>query len=368
MEPATLGSTISTVSGLDLFNSIRWDTSQPDTLVDGLDALLHGSATPLRRGDIIEVQGVTASGKTQLLVRIAVNALLPRRAHVRLERDVVQIVVGGKEEQVVWIDCTAREFDIDRIVRILRAHFVSVINQYRRPKGIGPPTDQELDSLVEECMTRFYVFSPTSTLQLASTIQTLPEWHVSTGGDELAYILIDGMTEFAWLDQYDREVERNTKKTLQTVPPLRLFSAALARLRHVLAPLVFITQWVLRPSQPVATPSQQNLPFYRHHFTPPLYPSLTSTVPLEPDNPLAPIYYPSSSSAVFPINFHLTLHPAPKPVFRKGISLGMVLKEGVRTDRAKERQTEGIVCVLREAGGNEVGSWEMTITATDIIA
>jgi hypothetical protein len=58
----------------------------------------------------------------------------------------------------------------------------------------------------------------------------------------------------------------------------------------------------------------------------------------------------------------------------------MVLKEGTRheqegrsknknrEDGEETRSTEGIVCVLREKGGKELGSWEMEIGENEIIA
>jgi len=394
MEPSILGSSISTVSGLNLFNSIQWSTSLPTTLIDGFDALLHGSSTPLRRGDVTEVQGVSSSGKTQFLIKLAVNHLLPRSIHVRIDRQVLLVPVGGKEELVVWFNCTSSikfEKEIRKLAKVLNHHLVRAINAYRRPKGIGAPTEEELDSLVQECLARLHVFSPTSTLQLACTIRTLPDWYTSnasSGGEGLGCVIIDGMTEFAWTDQYEREqLQRNPSSTSSNPPfppPLKLFSSAISHLRQTLLPLIFISQWVLRPSQPLSNPSETSLPFYRAHFNPPLYPSLTNPpVPHSTDleDPLAPLYYPPSSDLEsFPINFHITLHPSPRPVYRKGISLAMVLKEGTRheqegrsknknrEDGEETRSTEGIVCVLREKGGKELGSWEMEIGENEIIA
>ncbi|GAA5962564.1 hypothetical protein JCM3765_003731 [Sporobolomyces pararoseus] len=387
MEPSTLGSTISTSSGLNLFNSVRYSTSPPATLIDGFDALLHGSSTPLRRGDVTEIHGVTASGKTQLLLKLAVNHLLPRSIHVRIDRQVLLVPVGGKEEMVISFNCSIGfEKEIEKLSKVLRFHLVQAINQYRRPKGIGSPTEEEVDSLVQECLARLQVFSPTSTLQLACTIRSLPDWYARNaqeggGNEELGCVIIDGMTEFAWTDEFER---RQSQQQSSFVAPLKLFSSAISHLRQTLSPLIFISQWVLRSTQPHSVPSQQNLPFYRAHFYPPHYPSL-SNPPLMSDeqDPLSPHYYPSSSSPLFPIHYHITLHPSPRPTFRKGVSLAMVLKEGTRQEQEKMRQdagttrgdertserwTEGIVCVLREKGGKELGSWEMEIGESEIIA
>ncbi|GAA5834064.1 hypothetical protein JCM5353_002053 [Sporobolomyces roseus] len=388
MEPTLLGSTITTTSGLELFNSIRYETSLPVTFIHALDHLSHTAATePLHRGDVIELQGVTGSGKTQLLYKFAINSLLPKRLHVRLEREVAEIEVGGKEEFVCWMDCTSsrRGFDVNRLSTLLETYLVQSINHYRRPKGLGAPTTQEVDSLIDECLTRLHVFSLTSTIQLASTLQTLPDWFKSgkggDGSEDLGMVIIDGMTEFAWSDQYDAQQLSKTASSTSSsssspriLDSLKHFSKAIANLRLQISPLILISQWVLVPSRPHSIPSQAKHPFYKPHFTPPSYPLITDPSPppsaLNPSNPLLP----HSKPPVFSIDFHLTLHPAPKPVFRKGITVGMILKEGrkgfVGGNRrtGEKRLTEGIVVVVREKGGQEVGSFELSISEDDVIA
>jgi len=376
MEPTLLGSTITTTSGLELFNSIRYSTSLPHTFIDGLDQLLNTDGNPsLHRGDVIELQGVTGSGKTQLLYKFAINCLLPKKLHVRLEREVVEIGVGGKEELVCWMDCTSsrRGFDIQRISTLLRHHLVSEINDYRRPKGIGAPLEEEVESLIDECLTRLHVFSPTSTIQLASTLQTLPDWFKNAkggeGGEDLGIVIIDGMTEFAWSDQYERSLP-NPPSSAPLLDPLKLFSQSIANLRLQLSPIIMISQWVMNPTRPHGIISSDKHPFYKHHFLPPSYPSLVSTSLPNPTNPLSP----HPKHPLFSIDYHLTLHPSPKPSFRKGITFGMVLKEGrkgmVGGNRrtGEKRLTEGIICVVREKGGQELGNFDVSVGEDEVIA
>ncbi|GAA6046868.1 hypothetical protein JCM3770_005683 [Rhodotorula araucariae] len=392
MDPATLSDGISSSTALSLVSSVRYHTSLPTTYVGGLDALLHSADLPLRRGDIVEVQGLPGSAKSSLLLHLAATALLPRTAHVRIADQVLAVPVGGKEQAVAWIDCTAARFDIDRLASLVRHHLDLAIRRFRAPRGIGAPRGDELESLVDECMARLHVFSPTSTLQLAVTLQGLPRWAARATADELGYVLVDGMSEFAWADQHAAmtAVGGGAPDTKQ---PLRLVLHALAQLRATLAPVVFITQWVFRPQAVLPQRSQEGLPFYAHHYAPPHWPSIltpararapdpdSDTDPAGARSPLARLEGP----VPVPLALHITLHPAPVAPLRRGTPLAALAAEqrrrvGVRqkardgprrgswgTAEGAVGGTEGIRCVVRKPGGVEVGSWEMSVFEREIV-
>lgn len=170
VDPATLLSGIKSQSALHLTSSARWSTSRSPSYISGLDSLFDEA--PLRPGDIVELQGVTGSGKTQLLLYLAMTAILPRRCGTAQ--------VGGKESQVVWLDCTLR-FDIRKLANMCRGHLRNVL---------GDVDDKVLEREVERCMNRFVLFEPSSMLQLAATVQMLPEWYKENGKEELGYVMM----------------------------------------------------------------------------------------------------------------------------------------------------------------------------------
>lgn len=392
MDPALLADGIACDTALNLSSAVRHSSSVPHVYVDGLNAILDQAGLQLRRGDVVEVQGLASSGKMSLLLHLAATALLPRKAHVRVDRQFLEIIVGGKEEAVVWVDCTSR-FDVDRLASILRHHLKTAIQRYRAPRGIGAPRDEELDGLVDECLARLHVFYPSSTLQLAATIQALPEWAKTNAAEEVGSVLIDGMSDFAWADQYTHEqrsasLASGAHRSVDSFPSsqaaLRLLLAAIANLRRSLAPLIFITQWVFRPHAVLPQRSSDGLPFYQHHFAPPHWPSI-STVPAVSEADITPLDSPSLLDGMwptFPLKLHITTHPAKKPVFRSGVNLDTVMQE--QKKRLKERDklfkrarglgtaaggmgTEGIQCVVRKQGGIEIGSWEMSVYEKEIV-
>ncbi|GAA5894486.1 hypothetical protein JCM8208_006255 [Rhodotorula glutinis] len=391
MDPATLSDAISSSTALSLVHQVVHSTRPIVTYASGLDALLDQANLPLRRGDIVELQGLAGSAKSHWLAHLAATAILPRTAHVRIADHVLAVPVGGKQLAVAWLDCTARRFDlVDRIALLVRHHLDLAIRRYRAPRGIGAPRDTELDTLVDECMARLTVASPTGTVQLAATLRNLPRWalggHGDAPDDELAYVVVDGMSEFAWADQHAAN-SSSAASSGASKRPLRLVVDALAHLRATLAPVVFISQWVFRPEATLAIKSQEGLPFYSGHYPSALWPSILSVPPppsssAPSSNPLAP-----RQGALLPISLalHLTLHPSPTPPLRRGTPLALLLSEQRRRVRARERAqsgagesswgtalggvggTEGVRVVVRRPGGLEVGSFDVEVWEREVV-
>jgi len=402
MDPATLSDAISSSSALSLVHQVAHSTAPLPTFASGLDALLDHANLPLRRGDIVELQGLPGSAKSSLLVHLAATALLPRTAHVRIADHVLTVPVGGKHAHVAYLDCTPRRLDlVDRLASLVRHHLDLAIRRFRAPRGIGAPRDRELDSLVDECLARLTVWSPTGTVQLAATLRSLPRWALVDGNahDELAYVVVDGMSEFAWADQHaatssSSAAASSSSASAATRRPLRLVVDALAHLRATLAPVVFVSQWVFRPEATLAHRSQEGLPFYAGHYPSALWPSILSSPPppptssasaaaaSAPTNPLAP-----RPGALLPIALalHLTLHPSPTPPLRRGTPLALLLSEQRRRVRARERAqsgagesswgtalggiggTEGVRVVVRRPGGHEVGSFDVEVWEREVV-
>lgn len=392
MDPSALSSSITASAALALLSSARHSTSHPQTFLNGLDTLLHSaSLPPLARGDVVELQSLPGAGKTSLLLALAATTLLPRYADVRFidlkgGPGTVRIPVGGKEEVVAWVEGGSRRFPVEKLAALLKKHLRDAIQRYRAPKGLGAPKEEELDGLVEEALSRLAVFRCSSTVQMAVTVRDLPRWAAErareNGEDEpeVGVVVIEGLSEFAWADQWARESAAASHTSASSPPGLRYLLAAIAHLRRTLSPLIFLSQWVFRPSSistSSSSTSEENLPFYTHHFGPPHWPSILS-------RSLPPSSSASSSSSTdplaaplvgeksggekwesFPLALHITLHPPAKGVFAKGTRWEEVVKQrmGGEDDPIT---TEGIKCVVRVRGGREIGTWEMGIGEEEV--
>lgn len=364
LDPAVLAQGITTQSALQLSSAIRHSTQRTSTYISGLDELTQ--AKPLCRGDVVEVQGVTGSGKTALLLFLASTAILPSIVN--------GLFVGGKEQTVCWLDCTSR-LDIQRLATLCRTHLVS---------RLGETNSSLIDKLVIQSLERFIVFSPQSTLELANTIEALPAWFQAQRAlPEIGYVLIDGMSEFAWADQFRSEqIKTAAAATASELTPsrvptgpspaetLRQLVHAIAHVRTTLAPLIFITQWVFRPTRTTGHSSHdKNLPFYEHHLRAP-WPDIVKRVGPSPsalaEDPLAA---PSiiQGKPGFHFAYHITCHPPPISLLPKHVSLKTALMQR-KADQASEEGTQGLVAVVRAAGGREMGSFIWEILPAAVIA
>ncbi|KAL8290075.1 hypothetical protein RQP46_003014 [Phenoliferia psychrophenolica] len=356
-----LASGIHTESGRALLSSVRFATTpQGDTFVTGLDTLV----TTFERGDVIEVQGGPSSGKTQLLLCLAMTAILPQTWEPVVKGQTLNVYLGGKGKAVAFFDCTQR-FDIERLASLLRSYLAAQLASALGPR-LGPPPEQLTELEVMRCLGRLRVYTPGSTIELAATLLRLPADLASDHtSHDLAYVIVDGSSEFCWADQLEREQTaaalkgkgRATDAADLHLSPLRLLVSSLAHVRQILSPIVFLSQWVMREDS-VSNRSRDDLPFYHHHLPPP-YPHITSHLPpFDPSDPLRTHSLPNSDIPTIFLKWHIQIFAPPlqtlnvaKP-FRhaflkrlEGRGSGMV----------------GFTAVLRGAGGKEVGSWNMDV-------
>ncbi|KAK4055528.1 hypothetical protein OIV83_000074 [Microbotryomycetes sp. JL201] len=387
VDPVVLAHGIKSSNGLDFVSSARWSTVVEPSFVTGLDQLL-GDDSLLRKGDVVELQGVTGSGKSTLLLFLAATAILPKRAN--------GVRVGGREQTVVWLDC-AGDVDVLQLAKLCTAHLKSMLPRL-------PPPDVEKLTLAS--LRRFVVLRPQSTQQLATIVRDLPSWFMQQSHmPEIRYVMIDGMSRFAWLDQWKTEQLKTSAKYASSEPTadapqapkddmtpaaaLRLLISSIARLKKTIAPIVFITQWVFVPSKVTHFSPQDRLPFYAHHLGTP-WPSIskpsrpysvpprstsnrfmsgnTNTIVVPDDDPLAPPG-PSPGSAdqpTFDFSYHITCHPPPPPnvppeqdktTLRQAWSSQMSEQKRLIETQQTPPKT-GFRCVLRRKGGVELGTWE----------
>ncbi|KDE09025.1 hypothetical protein MVLG_00746 [Microbotryum lychnidis-dioicae p1A1 Lamole] len=390
MDPLTLSSGIRTTTALHLFSSVlsHVDDSFATTCIQGLDDLLQNKGG-VRRGDVIEIQGLAGSGKTTLLLHLTMIAILPRSTYHAASGQ--QVPLGGKQHQVCYIDCAPlNDFPFARLVHLLRKHLQRCLSAVEKQ-----PNKALVEQLIKESCSRLVVFRPKGLVQLAATIKSVKSMFTNChrdsdlqpdrmqGDDDnsddrprpnfhpvdpapLGHVMIDSMSTFGWSHQLLHET--NPPEPLPPATILSHLITSLAELRTSLAPTIYITQWVFNPSL-VPNYSKDRLPFYKSHLEPP-WPRLSST-PIRSDpndrsypdrlEPLSQPHHPDRPS--FPIHHHLTLHPPLKRKIKQSVPFSEIW------DRRKEGRGEGMdgfVCVLR-SGGKEVGSWEWSVEADRVV-
>jgi hypothetical protein len=229
---------------------------------------------------------------------------------------------------------------------------------------------QLVDQLVKDCLTRrLIIFEPHSTLDLAVSLRNLPEWYkLANLDEEIGYVLIDGMSDFSFVDALAAEESKSLPPLSSPEPAMRHLVSALAHLRSTLSPIIFLTNYALR-TYSITHRSKEGYPFYQSHLLSP-WPLITSPPlppnPLDPLDTLLPPLLPTSESPTIPI-YHITLHAPNVDMIPKGCTLDRLIRtrEAIRSYQV-ENGMESFVAVLRIQGGKEIGSWSFDVKSAGL--
>ncbi|KAJ3750228.1 hypothetical protein DFH05DRAFT_1531800 [Lentinula detonsa] len=239
-----------------------------------------------RLGDVVEIQGPPASGKSHLLYLLMCICIIPT-THA-------SISLGGWDKVVLFFDTDA-SFDLVRFERLLTSHLEAALNT----------NISTVQQLVKRSLKNLHIFRPTSSIQLAATLLCLPSYHHTKLPDsEIGILAVDSMSAFYWLDRFTAEQLRatNVPGVKELTNPLQHVITALQRFHRTHRPLVVLTNWGLTSTQSNFGIDRRGVPTYRQHLNPPpaLFPDL------EADS--APVH-----SFILPLTLHITLSMSPCP-------------------------------------------------------
>lgn len=155
----------------------------------------------LHRGDIVELQGPSGSGKSHLLYYLICSCILPLR-------------LGGWNKVSVVFD-TDGTFDIHRLQTLLRGRLKHNFLSDERSTG----------QIISVALRNLHIFRPNSSSQLAAGLANLSTYHVSNlPTSEIALLAIDSVSAFNWLDRFAIE-QRNTAPSPTVAAPLPTYAA-----------------------------------------------------------------------------------------------------------------------------------------------
>lgn len=221
----------------DSSSTIRCYSAAPpgNTLIPGLDALLCPTpessrdglfpTTPvtsaLQRGDMLELQGVSGSGKTSVALFLAITTSLPESvtlndAHGRGGKRIVDI--GGKGRRVVWIQPESHAGVAGRMATWMEAHVVHCLDA-------GEGRQSAVESIARSALARVTIIrlphvsteigSPYD--PLAATLMALnsldPDIMAHNDDGELALLVVDGFGDDFWAGRFYRELGRTRATT-----------------------------------------------------------------------------------------------------------------------------------------------------------
>ncbi|EAU93078.1 recA/RAD51 family protein [Coprinopsis cinerea okayama7 len=260
---------------LNLLTSVASQGSTgPATAIPALDAYCS-AANISYRGNILEIQGPPASGKTSLIYFAITTCILPPIFH--------SVRLGGWGKIVFLFDMDS-VFDIIRLKDILLHRLSST--------SLVP---NAFSTLVAMSLARLCILRPNSTQQLAVSLANIQKiMSTRFPNQELGIVIVDSLSSFYWPDRF---ISERTALNKQTLNPLKHVIHALQCLRISLAPFVILSNWGLIPLEQTEDPV-----LYRQHLTP-YYPDTFSEAP-EGYN------QPRSTSNHFIVDLHITTAPS----------------------------------------------------------
>ncbi|PCH33824.1 hypothetical protein WOLCODRAFT_141822 [Wolfiporia cocos MD-104 SS10] len=340
----------------------------------------------MNRGDVIEIQGPPASGKSQLLHHLLIGCITPTHYG--------STAIYGWDKAAVLFD-TDGTFDAERFNRLLvsrLSRMIGIQNQSDVPGAFVQPASFPIEKLASRCLARLHVFRPDSSYQLAATLMHLPRYHAthsSLRSAEIGLVAIDSMSAFHWTDRFTMEQLRGAHEATgaaknsaaESLAPLQCVMMALQALRASHGPVIAFTNWGLHPmtnSAPTGEPASQ---FYRQHLHPypaaferPLATSASPALRSVAVPPATSLHSPEAefqqlqSAAVdrLLLTHHITLHPLHVEAFPARFGLGDVKREdSLRCHLVQRGEIHGFI---RTPGTADIGKFSFFINDEDILA
>ncbi|KAL5631883.1 hypothetical protein ACGC1H_000049 [Rhizoctonia solani] len=345
-------------SALHLVSRVKYTTDPPgDSFIQGFDAHIMEAFPKLEerlpksswaRGDIIEIQGPAASGKTHLLYFWAMTCVLPYRLFMTDEaQQKKEVLVGGRNKSVIVCDCDGR-WSLRRFNTIITSYLRDRLDTIISDEALPGTYDYIISSAVTNALKRVHVFRPSSTLALATTLMAIPTYHHTHMADEkIGMLMVDGISSFHWADRWLSEQMENPEPAgvQPTAPqpppppplrsdtnPLRHVLRVILNLRRSLGMVALLTNWGL-------TSLDSQLPsstaYFRQHLRAP-YPS-----PFESE--------PRTSK--FPLTHHVTVSSQGPEPFGEDVSLEDAVRDDEHEDRVRNMRLRGVVRTIGKRPG-----------------
>ncbi|KAG8745404.1 hypothetical protein FRC10_008114 [Ceratobasidium sp. 414] len=357
-------------SALHLLNQVKYtsehcsqlpNTLSPDppgdSFIEGFDAhvlsALPGLGQKLpkstwARGDVIEIQGPAASGKTHLLYFWAMTCILPYQACIKAENsgNAFEVLLGGRNKYLN-----------ERLATAVSSSQAIVDTEMH-----GAASAPTIPELLSEALRRVHVFRPTSTLSLATTLMAIPAYHKSQMPNEtVGMLMIDSISTFYWSDRWAAEQLEKASQTPVDLPPapdaqplqsdinpLRHVLTVVLQLRRSLGMVTFFTNWGL-------TTLESRLPnsiaYFRQHLRAP-YPS-----PFDEETP----------RSKFPLMHHITVPQQGLPPFDAATPLEEAVNDQARKELSAQLRLHASVRTITKRPGepNTVAESEFEFAITN---
>lgn len=179
--------------------------------LDGLDTNLFGDIPEgIQPGNVVEFSGQEGSGKTEMLLHLIANCILPKSWK--------DLKLNGRSVGVVYVD-TDYHFQLPRLVTIMEHRILNSIKdtqtgaflQNNRSNTVEnipgsdsahyPEKYSDYEDFIKSCLGRLFIVHCNSSIQLLATVLSLEK--LLAAKPEVGVFMIDSLSAFYWLDRCD---------------------------------------------------------------------------------------------------------------------------------------------------------------------
>ena len=192
------------------------------------------------------------------------TCVLPHAGALEYEGVSEAFELGGKGKAVVAIDCDG-QWSTDRLNEIISNYIRKRIECTLTQKSIG--ISAELSNVIvslagdicRQSLKRLHIFRPNSSLQLAATLASIPNFHaVSLLDQEICMLMIDSLDAFHWPDlrrsgqiahvsQRPHTRDELSLSQFTTDAPIKQVIDSIQVLRHTIGVVTFIASSLSLP-------------------------------------------------------------------------------------------------------------------------
>ena len=181
--------------------------------LDGLDKILFADIPDgIQPGNVVEFSGQEGSGKTEMLLHLIANCILPKSWK--------DLELNGRSVGVVFVN-TDYHFQLLRLVTIIEHRILTAIkvsqsvtmstekskvnhldhNTSQQHNSCYPEKYSDYETFIKTCLGHLYIVNCNSSLQMLATILSLE--NLLSAKPEVGIFMIDSLSAFYWVDRYN---------------------------------------------------------------------------------------------------------------------------------------------------------------------
>lgn len=179
--------------------------------LDDLDTKLFADIPDgIKPGHVLEFSGQESSGKTEMLLHLIANCILPKSWK--------DLKLNGRSVDVVFVD-TDYHFQLLRLVTVLEHRIVNAIKEAQNDNHAGdecfcyPDKYNDHEDFIKNCLSHLFIVHCNNSIQLLATVLSLE--NLLAARPEVRIFMIDSLSAFYWIDRFSSRENLSTQEANQ---------------------------------------------------------------------------------------------------------------------------------------------------------